>query len=102
MFQQDISIGEVVTLQDSACFIENYDFCFVYINLQIPFITNVLLQTSSNLQRRVCKTLADSDKSTCHLHTSGTIYVSHSCLVTLGHTGHQSILTNHLGKMKKK
>ena len=41
MFLQDISIGEVVTLQDSACFIENYDFCFVYINLQTPFIKKV-------------------------------------------------------------
>ena len=59
MFQQDISIGEVVTLQDSACFIENYDFVLFILTFKFH-----LLQKSSNLQRRVCKPLADLDKST--------------------------------------
>ena len=58
MFQQDISIGEVVSLQNSALL---KIMIFVLFILTLKFH---LLQKSSYPQRRVCKPLAYLDKST--------------------------------------
>ena len=86
-----------MTLQDSARFIENYDF-----DLFILVFKFHLLQKSFNLQRIVCKPLAVLDESTMSSAYIRQDICKHSCLVALGCTGHQSILTTHLGTAKKK
>ena len=59
MLYQIVSIENIITLQNSAWLIENYDFCFICIYFKFHFI-----QKSSNLCKRSYNPLAVLDRRT--------------------------------------